>query len=75
MDALVATGVWNADGKRIVSDIEQAAAQAATAQFPPSVAGQLSAIGDETALQMAVHQFTAEHVGKVQAFFDRFVPR
>ena len=28
-------------GKRVVSDIEQAAAQAATAQFPPSVAGQL----------------------------------
>jgi hypothetical protein len=75
VDALVATGVWNADGKRIVSDIEQAAAQARTAQFPPSVAGQLSAIADETAVQMAVHQFTAEHVGKVQAFFDRFVPR
>ena len=71
----MATGVWNAQGKRVVSDIQQAVAQAMTAQFPPSVAGQVSAIADETALQMAVHQFTAEHVGKVQAFFDRFVPR
>ena len=75
VDALVATGVWNAAGERIVRDIQQAAAQAATAQFPPSVAGQLGAIGDETALQLAVHQFTAEYAGKVQAFFDRFVPR
>ena len=75
VDALVATGVWNAAGERIVRDIQQAAAQAVTAQFPPSVAGQLGAISDETALQMAVHQFTAEHVGKVQAFFDRYVPR
>jgi hypothetical protein len=75
VDALKATGVWNAQGKRVVSDIQQAAAQAATAQFPPSVAGQLGGIGDETALQLAVHQFTAEHVGKVQAFFDRYVPR
>ena len=75
VDALEATGVWNAEGKRVVSDIQQAAAQAATAQLPPSVAGQNGAIADETAVQLAVHQFTAEHAGKVQAFFDRYVPR
>ena len=75
VSALKATGVWNAAGERVVADIQQAAAQAVTAQFPPSVAGQLSEISDQTALQLAVHQFTAEYVAKVQAFFDRFVPR
>ena len=74
VQAFVDTGVWNAQGQRVVSNIEQAVAQAQTVQLPASVAGANGAIQDETALQLAVHQFTAEHVGKVTAFFDRFVP-
>jgi hypothetical protein len=68
------TGVWNADGRRVVSPPEAAANQAGTVQLPASVAGSGSSIADETAIQLAVHQFTAEHTGKVTAFFDRFVP-
>ncbi len=73
-DALVDTGVWNEEGARIVPDIEQAAAQAGTAQLPPSVAPQAAEIGNETAVQLAVHQFTAEYAPQVRAFFDRFAP-
>jgi hypothetical protein len=68
------TGVWNADGQRVVSPPEAAATQAGTVRLPASVAGLGSSIADETAIQLAVHQFTAEHAGKVTAFFDRFVP-
>jgi hypothetical protein len=68
------TGVWNADGQRVVSDIQQAVNQAATVDLPASVAGANGSIQDETALQLAVHQFTAEHVSKIAAFFGRFVP-
>jgi hypothetical protein len=74
-DAFVDTGVWDAQGKRVVSDIQQAATQAGTVRLPASVAAQAPSIGDETALQLAVHQFTAENAPKVGAFFDRFVPR
>ena len=58
-DALVATGVWNAQGTRVVSDIQQAAARAVTAQLPASVAPVAQRVGNQTALQLAVHQFTA----------------
>jgi hypothetical protein len=74
-DALVDTGVWNSQGERVVSDIRQAVAQASTVDLPASVTGQGSAIQDETAVQLAVHQFTAEHVSKVNAFFGSYVPR
>ena len=73
-NALVATGVWNASGTRIVSDVQQAVNRAAAAQLPASVAPQASAIENETALQLAVHQFTDEFGGPVASFFDRFVP-
>ncbi len=73
-NALVATGVWNAQGQRVVSDIQQAAARAVTAQLPASVAPVASDVADQTALQLAVHQFTAEYAAQVEAFFGRYVP-
>lgn len=72
--SLVATGVWNGQGTRIVSDIQQAATQALSAQLPASVAPQTTDIVNETALQLAVHQFTAEYAPQVEAFFNRYVP-
>jgi hypothetical protein len=72
--ALVATGVWDAQGKRIVSDVEEAVTRAATAHLPASVASESGEIQNETALQLAVHQFTAEYAGQVNTFFDRYVP-
>jgi hypothetical protein len=73
-NALVATGVWNAQGDRIVSDIQQATTRAAAASFPASVDPQRNEIVNETALILAVHQFTAEFGGRATAFFDRYVP-
>jgi hypothetical protein len=75
VDALKATGVWDAQGKRIVADVQQAVAQAQTARLPASVAAVASEVRNETALQLAVHQFTSEYGGEVATFFDRFVPR
>jgi hypothetical protein len=72
--SLIATGVWNAQGARVEPNIETAATRAGTATFPASVQGQVSDIADQTALQMAVHQFTAEHAQQVIAFFGRFAP-
>jgi hypothetical protein len=73
-DALVATGVWDAQGRRIVADVQQAAARASAARLPASVAPVANEVVNETAVQLAVHQFTAEPVIDVAAFFDRFVP-
>jgi hypothetical protein len=75
VDALKATGVWNAQGERIVADVQQAVAQAQTAKLPASVAPVAGEVRNETAVQLAVHQFTSEYGGEVATFFDRFVPR
>ena len=72
--AMVATGVWNSQGDRIEPDIETAAAKAQSASLPASVQAQGNEIVNETALQMAVHQFTAEYADQVIAFFTRYVP-
>lgn len=72
--ALIATGVWNAQGDRIESDIETAAAKIQAASLPASVQAQRNEINDETALQLAVHQFTAEYAEQVISFFNRYVP-
>jgi predicted esterase len=74
VQALIATGVWDAQGNRIEPDVETAAARAGTVSLPPSVQAQASQIADQTALQMAVHQFTAEHTQQVLGFFGRYVP-
>jgi hypothetical protein len=72
--ALIATGVWNSQGGRIEPDIETAVARAATANLPASVAPQSAEIGNETALQLAVHQFTAEYAEQVISFFNGYAP-
>jgi hypothetical protein len=72
--ALIDTGVWNAQGVRIEPDIETAAARAATVNLPASVRSSSAEIQDETALQLAVHQFTAEYAEQAIAFFGRYVP-
>jgi hypothetical protein len=69
VQALIATGVWNASGQRIVSDVEQAVTQVTTAVLPASVRSVANEVGNETALQLAVHQFTAEYSAQVGAFF------
>jgi hypothetical protein len=75
VDALVATGVWNAQGTRVVADVQEAVARAEAADLPGSVAPQAGEVSSQTAVQLAVHQFTSEHTAGVAAFFDRFVPR
>jgi len=72
--AMIATGVWNSQGDRIEPDIETAAAKAQSATLPASVQAQRGEIVNETFLQLAVHQFTAEYAEQVIAFFTRYVP-
>ena len=72
--AMIATGVWNSQGDRIEPNIETAAARAQSASLPASVQAERNEILDETALQLAVHQFTAEYAEQAIAFFTRYVP-
>ncbi len=72
--SLVATGVWDGNGKRVEPDVEKAASRAQAATLPASVAPQHIEIKNETALLLAVHQFTAEYADQVIAFFNRYVP-
>jgi hypothetical protein len=71
---MIATGVWNSQGDRIEPNIETAAARAQSASLPASVQAQRREIVNETALQLAVHQFTAEYADQVIAFLTRYVP-
>jgi len=72
--AMVATGAWNAQGDRIEPDVQVAATKAASANLPASVRPASNEILNDTALQLAVHQFTAEYAEQVIAFFNRYVP-
>ena len=54
-----------------MADAEQAVAQAQTAKLPASVAPVANEVANQTALQLAVHQFTSEFGGEVVAFFER----
>jgi predicted esterase len=74
VQALIATGVWDATGKRVEPNIETAATRAGNVSLPASVQPQASHIADQTAWQLAVHQFTAEFSQQVIAFFGRYVP-
>jgi hypothetical protein len=73
--SLEATGVWDSTGKRMVPDIQQAVARAATVKLPPAVAAANAGndVENETAVLLAVHQFTAEFKLPVRAFFDGYV--
>jgi hypothetical protein len=72
--SLVQSGVWDGQGNRINSDIQDAATRASTAPMPASLAPLRSAINDESLLILAVHQFTAEFAEQVITFFNRYVP-
>jgi hypothetical protein len=74
--ALKATGVWDAQGARVVPDIATAVAQAQTAVLPASIYadGLANAVSSETARLLAVHQFTSEFFTQVDTFFDTYVP-
>jgi hypothetical protein len=66
------TGVWNAQGTRVVADIQQAIAQASTVQLPASVTaeGLGNDVRNEVARVLAVHQFTSEFAGPAITFMD-----
>jgi hypothetical protein len=70
--ALKKTGVWNADGQRVVPDIQQAVTQAMTAQLPASVtaAGLGNDVANEVARILAVHQFTSEFGADALSFVN-----
>ncbi|MGZ8752030.1 MAG: hypothetical protein ACXW1S_03530, partial [Acidimicrobiia bacterium] len=74
--ALKGTGVWNAQGARVVPDIQVAVNQAQSAVFPASIYtdGLANDVANETARLLAAHQFTSEFVPQVDAFFDTYVP-
>jgi hypothetical protein len=72
--SLIATGVWNSQGDRVEPDIQKAAARAESANLPASVQSERNEIINETALLLAVHQFTAEYAEQVIAFFNLYVP-
>lgn len=74
-DALVDTGVWDDSGERLEPDVEAAVARILNADLPASVAPVTNEVVNETALQLAIHQFTDEYGGQVLAFFDGYVPR
>ena len=71
--ALVATGVWDASGRRVVADVDAALVRADQAVLPASVGPQRAAIGNETRVVLAAHQFSAEFAVPAADFFDRFV--
>jgi hypothetical protein len=72
--SLVASGVWDGQGNRVDSDIQDAAGRALSAPMPASLAPLRAAINDESLLILAVHQFTAEYAEQVIAFFNRYAP-
>jgi hypothetical protein len=74
VQTLIATGVWNAQGERVEPNIQTAAAASRSVTYPASVQGDRSEIINETDLQLAIHQFTAEYADQVVAFFSRYVP-
>ncbi len=74
VQTLIATGVWNAQGERVEPNIQTAAAASRSVTYPASVQGDRAEIINETDLQLAIHQFTAEYADQVVAFFSRYVP-
>ncbi len=73
--SLVATGVWNGNGERVVANDEEAAARAQAVSLPASVAAQRNEIENQAAITLAVHAFSAEFAPQVETFFNRYVPR
>jgi hypothetical protein len=74
--ALKATGVWDAQGVRIVPNIQVAVAQASAAVLPASILadGLGNDVANETAKTLAVHQFSSEFIGQIVPFFNTYNP-
>jgi len=74
--ALKATGVWNAQGVRVVPNIQVAVNQASTALLPASIYadGLANDVSNATARVLAAHQFTSEFLTQVDAFFGTYIP-
>jgi hypothetical protein len=71
VSALKATGVWNADGERVVQNVETAATMAGTADLPDSVTpAQAREVSNAVAVILAVHGFTSEFAAPTVAFFE-----
>jgi hypothetical protein len=71
---LVQSGVWNAQGNRVDSDVQDAAGRALSVAMPASVAPQRGEIDSESLVILAVHQFSAEYAEQAIGFFNRYVP-
>ena len=72
-DALVATGVWDAQGRRLVT-IDQAVTRLATTALPPSVVPQRNEIFNQCALVLAVHQMRGDVKVPVADFLAAHAP-
>lgn len=70
--ALIATGAWDAQGRRL-APIDQAVALASTAQLPASVGPERNEIANQCALVLAVHQMRGDVKGAVGDFFDHHI--
>jgi poly(3-hydroxybutyrate) depolymerase len=68
--ALVAEGIWNSAGQRVVS-IDDAVSRLGTVSFPASTAAQRAAIIDQCAFVLAVHQMRADFKVQTADFFDQ----
>ena len=74
--ALKGTGVWNAQGVRVVPNIQVAVTRAQTAVLPASISadGLGNDVINETARVLAIHQFTPEFLTPIDAFFTTYIP-
>ena len=75
VSAMIATGVWNAQGDRVEPDIADGGRQGAVgdaARLACRRSGSRSSTRRRS--RLAVHQFTAEYAEQVIAFFTRYVP-
>jgi poly(3-hydroxybutyrate) depolymerase len=70
VDALVATGAWDAAGQRLVP-VDEAVARAEAVTLPPAVRPEAAEIGNQVALVLAVHQMRGDVKVPVAEFFDR----
>jgi hypothetical protein len=68
--ALVATGAWDSQGRRL-APIEQAVALAETAHLPATVLSEGNEIANQCALVLAIHQMRGDVRSSVGDFFDQ----
>jgi hypothetical protein len=69
VDALVATGSWDADGTRLLP-VEEVVARVAAADLPPSLRSVRREVRDRCAVVLAAHQMRGDLAVPVADFFD-----